>query len=215
MYNVSTPGRLATIEFTTKKAIGISHLNLYNLKIVNLTHYLDTIVYNSTVTVNDTIPPEIVNIQRTNSTPLDTNPSFGWVNITCNVSDNLEVKNVFLNITNPDDSYNNLTMSKTGTNSYYLNSSTAFTQDGNYNYHIWTNDTIQNINTSSSYLFYMPPNFDIDGNGVIDIMDINLPGQIFGNDVDPGSIREDVDNNGVIDILDLSIVAYHFGESWI
>jgi hypothetical protein len=38
---------------------------------------------------------------------------------------------------------------------------------------------------------------------------------LFGDVVDPGSIREDVDNDGVIAILDINLVALHFGEFWV
>jgi hypothetical protein len=165
--------------------------------------------------VDDDAPPEITNIHRYTSTPLDTNPLYGWVNITCNVSDNYELKDVILHITKPDSTFNNVSMNKKGINVFYYNSSTTFSQIGNYSYKIWANDTLDNINMSSSYIFSMPPNYDINMDGLNDIMDINLVALIFGSFVDPpGSIREDVDNNGIIDVLDLSIVANYFGQTW-
>jgi hypothetical protein len=53
--------------------------------------------------------------------------------------------------------------------------------------------------------------WDINKDGVVDILDIVIVGQNFGQSplVEKGA---DVDQNGVVDILDLVLVAQHFGE---
>jgi hypothetical protein len=216
--NVSIPGRLATINFTAKNNTGTTILDLYDVNVVNLTHYLDTEVYDGNVTVvalEDTILPEIASVTMSSSSPKDTSPSFGWENITCMVTDNIDVGTVKINITYPDMHTENHTMTLGGGGSggYYYN--TSLTDFGSYSYFVWANDTSDNQNTSSSHAFDLPPNYDVDGNGMVDILDISLVALLFGNMVDPGSIREDVDNNGWIDILDISTVSLHFGEFWV
>ncbi len=167
-----------------------------------------------TFSVGESTSPQISNITNTTSDPLDTNSSFGWVNITCDVTDNIAVDEVFLNITNPDGSYNNVSMSATGVSSYYSNSSTAFSVHGNYSYFIWANDTSGNADISSSYDFSMPPNWDVDMNGECKVFDLTLISNHYNETGTPGWIREDVDNNGVIQILDFVFVSNHYNEVW-
>jgi hypothetical protein len=145
------------------------------------------------------------------SNPMDN--IIGWENITCNVTNPIGVHTVKINITYPDDTKYNITMTKQG-DIYYYN--TTFSIYGNYCYFIWANDTYDNKNTSSVYYFLMPPNYDIDSDGFVNIMDINLVALLFGSIIDPpGSIREDIDNDGFINIMDINLVALHFGETWI
>jgi hypothetical protein len=192
-------------------------LDLYDVKVVNLTSYLDVSVYDGNVTVADTISPEIFNLNLINSSPLDTDPLFGWINISCSATDNMQVNEMHINITKPDNSYHNLSMSKINPSIYYFNSSALFSIHGTYDYRIWANDSSGNKNSSVSEIFIMPPNYEInlDGNREINILDLNMIALVFGDDeFTAGDIREDVTNDGVVDILDLNIVAYHFGESW-
>jgi hypothetical protein len=155
---------------------------------------------------------EITNIIRTTSDPIDTNPSFGWINIACDVTDNTAIDEVFLNITNPDGSYSNVSMN--GANSYYYNSSTAFSTHGNYSYYIWAKDSNGNPSTSTVYDLSISPNWDIDMNGVCNVFDLTLISGKYENQGQDGWIREDVDNNGVIQVLDFVYVAEHYGETW-
>ena len=167
-----------------------------------------------TFSVGESTSPQISNITNTTSDPLDTNSSFGWVNITCDVTDNIAVDEVFLNITNPDGSYNNVSMNAGASNSYYYNSSVAFSTYGNYSYFIWANDTSGNADISSSYDFSMPPNWDVDMNGECKVFDLTLLSNHYNETGTPGWIREDVDNNGVIQILDFVFVSNHYNEVW-
>ena len=167
-----------------------------------------------TFVIGDITSPEISNVVLTPSDPLDTDPAFGWINITCDVTDDVAVDDVSLNITNPWGSWNNVSFNTGGGTSYYYNSSTAFSQAGNYSYHIWADDTSNNTVVSSSYNFSMVPNWDINNDGVINIFDLVLVSNHYDETGNTGWIREDVDNNGEIQVLDLVLVSNHYGETW-
>ena len=162
----------------------------------------------------DTSSPAISGVNVANPDSLDTNSSFGWVNITCDVTDNVAVGTVFLNITNPDGSYNNVSMNAGASNSYYYNSSTAFSTHGNYSYFVWANDTSDNADISGSYDFSMPPNWDINNDGGCTVFDYVLVSNHYGETGNAGWIREDVDNNGQIQVFDLVLLSEHYGEVW-
>ncbi|MFW6121472.1 MAG: hypothetical protein ACOC80_11315, partial [Petrotogales bacterium] len=132
--------------------------------------------------------------------------------ITCDVTDDVAVDTVYLNITNPDGLCNNVSMD--GIDSYYHNSSTAFSTHGNYSYSIHANDTNSNWNSTTSFDFSMPPNWDVDMNGECKVYDLTLLSNHYGENGSPGWIREDVDNNGQIEILDFVHVSNHYNQSW-
>ena len=98
--------------------------------------------------VSDNDNPQVINVSAT--------PSIqdlgGYVNITVVVTDNIAIGNVYLNITYPDSSIQNfsITGNKTG-NTYYCNK--THTQVGTFTYFIWVNDTSNNTNTASFYTF--------------------------------------------------------------
>ncbi len=90
-------------------------------------------------------PPEISNVQASPS-PQE---SGGYVNITCSVTDNVEVNVVKVNIQGPSGfTPVNATMNE---GSYYYNS--TYTLVGTYYYFIWANDTSDNGNKSDTYSF--------------------------------------------------------------
>ncbi|HEC77005.1 MAG TPA: DUF2341 domain-containing protein [Thermoplasmatales archaeon] len=117
---------------------------------------------------NDTTAPQIFGIQA------NPNPQFsgGCVNISCNVTDNLLLDKVFINITYPDGSHENfsITQNKTG-NTYYCKR--IYPQVGTYYYYIWVNDFWNNQNASNIYSFNI-----ISGNviWVDDDFDSSTPG---------------------------------------
>lgn len=164
--------------------------------------------------MGDFSSPIISNIDITTSNPLDTDSSFGWINISCQAIDNVAVTQVFLNITNPDGSWNNISMSSAGLNYYYLNSSTALSGIGNYSYFIWAIDDDLNDQSSTSFGFSMPPNWDVNMDGVQSVLDLVSVSNHYASIGNPGWIREDVDNNGLIQVLDFVIVSNHYGEVW-
>jgi len=162
---------------------------------------------------NDTTPPQINDINIVTSFHLDTQINFSWGNFTCTVTDNIEVNSVVLRITNPDTSTTKYTMTKKiGTTMYYSNRS--LNQQGNYSYRIQATDTSNNNAFSSSHLFSLPPNWDINNDGLCNILDLEIVSNQYGKTGSHGWIRNDIDNNGIINILDMILVSNHYGESW-
>jgi uncharacterized repeat protein (TIGR02543 family) len=162
----------------------------------------------------DAMAPQMSNIARTTSNPLDTSPSYGWVNVSCTVTDNVAVSQVVLRIHNPSGTWNNVSMVTRTAGKYYYRSTTAFSNAGNYTYTIWTKDTSNNTNTSSTILFSMSPNWDINLDGDCLIIDLVLISNQYGQTGANGWIREDADNNGEVQVLDLVSVSNHYAETW-
>ena len=108
----------------------------------------------------DSIPPQITNV---NANPSSQNAGSN-VNITCNVTDNVALQNVFLNITYPDGSYKNFSIfsNKTG-NIFYCNK--QYNAVGDYSFFIYAIDTSNNGNKSNPKQFQIadiiPPNVEI------------------------------------------------------
>jgi hypothetical protein len=163
---------------------------------------------------SDSTPSQIFGVTRTSSNPLDVDPIYGWVNVSCSVTDNVGVSQVILKIHTPGGSWNNVSMLTHSTSMYYYRSTTAFSAVGNYSYFIWTKDISNNTNNSSSVMFSMPPGWDINSDGMTTILDLVLISNHYGETGASGWIREDVDNNGRVQILDMSQVSGHFSESW-
>jgi len=164
--------------------------------------------------IGDMTSPIISNYIFKSSNPLDTDPTFGWVNISCYVTDNIGVSDVSINITNPDSTWDNISLNPGIGDSYYINSSSAFSLLGNYIFYLWAADTSNNTVSTGSYNFSMPPNWDVNNDGVINIVDLVLVSNHYDETGNPGWIREDVDNNGEIQVFDLVLVSNHYGEMW-
>jgi hypothetical protein len=162
----------------------------------------------------DTMAPQISGVTRSTSSPLDTDPSYGWVNVSGTVTDNVGVSQVVLKIHNPGGSWNNVTMTSRTSGKYYYRSTTAFSTAGNYSYYIWAKDTSNNPNSSSTVVFSMPANWDINMDGYCNILDLVLISNYYGQSGSNGWIRQDVDNNGLIQVLDMVNLTSHYGTSW-
>jgi hypothetical protein len=162
----------------------------------------------------DSMAPQISGVTRSTSNPLDTDPSYGWVNVSGTVTDNVGVSQVVLKIHNPSGSWNNVTMTSKTSGKYYYRSTTAFSTAGNYSYFIWAKDTSNNANSSSTVLFSMPANWDINIDGHCTILDLVLISNHYGQSGSNGWIREDADNNGLIQVLDFVNLSNHYGASW-
>jgi len=162
----------------------------------------------------DAMAPQISGVTRATSNPLDTNPSYGWVNVSGTVTDNVAVSQVVLKIHTPSGSWNNVSMTSRTSGKYYYRSPTAFYVTGNYSYYIWAVDASNNANSSSSVAFSMPANWDVNIDGYCTILDLVLISNHYGQSGGNGWIREDVDNNGEIQVLDLVCLSNHYGESW-
>jgi len=124
------------------------------------TTYIPVGLYNYTIWVNDTsnnwnnsgifnftiiddILPEITNV----TDQPDPQEYAGYVNITCDVTDNLNVSSVWINITG----IGNYSMTSGTGNEYYYN--TTYSQLGTFNYKVWANDSFNNWNSSTQYNF--------------------------------------------------------------
>jgi len=162
----------------------------------------------------DAMSPQILNITRTTSNPLDTSPTYGWVNLSCTVTDDVAVSQVIVRIHNSNNSWNNVSMTTKTPNKYYYRTTTAFSNTGNYTYTIWTKDNSNNTNVSNVIAFSIPPNWDINMDGDCLIFDLVLISNHYGQTGANGWIREDADNNGEIQVLDLVYVSNHYSESW-
>jgi hypothetical protein len=161
----------------------------------------------------DVIAPVISQVGVVSSNPRDTLVGDGWENFSAMVTDNVAVGSVVLRLTYPDSSTTNVAMTKKqSTNTYYAN--WTLTVMGNYSYRIQATDTSGNVALSSSYLFSLPPNWDINIDGAVTILDLVLVSNQYGQSGADGWIREDVDNNGTIQVLDLVLVSGYFGTSW-
>ena len=167
-----------------------------------------------TATFIDVAHPEITGVTMTTSDPLDTEPGFGWENVTCNVTDNVLVNQVKLNVTNPDTTTVEYTMTKVqGTDTYYYN--TTFTVAGDYNYHVWANDaSSNNAESTPEQTFLLPENWEMNDDRFCDISDLRKVALQFGATGTPGWIRQDYNNDGICDISDLRKVALHFGATY-
>jgi len=56
------------------------------------------------------------------------------------------------------------------------------------------------------------PDWDVNGDVCISVLDIILVGQRFAQTGSQGWTREDVNNDGTIDVLDIILIGQHFGE---
>lgn len=84
--------------------------------------------------------------------------------------------------------------------------------------------SLLNVNISSadqSQVLTMPieffgPYYDINHDGVVDILDVTLLTGEYGNQSGiPGWIREDIVRTGRVDIEDVSMIVTYFGEEWL
>ena len=161
----------------------------------------------------DSVLPEVSNLNEVISNPIDTDVGFGWENITCSVTDDVMVDEVFINITRFGSSFVNTSMTRVGsTDEYYYNS--TFLNHGNYSYFVWVNDSSDNSNISNSRSISISPNWDINNDGRCTVLDLNLVSNHFYETGVAGWIREDVDNNGMIQVLDLVFLSNHYNEIW-
>jgi len=160
-----------------------------------------------TYTVDDTAPI-ITDINVLTSSPMDTDPSFGWENFTCTVNDVLSgVKEVYLYLDGSP-----VIMSKTGT-TYYYNTTLA---SGDTNYYITASDIVDNIETTSTDTISKAPNWDINEDGILNGFDVSFLSLnwLVGDGSNPGWIRADINNDGYINGFDVTQISLHWLEMW-
>jgi len=98
-------------------------------------------------TIQDTDGPEFNNLD---DTP-DPQENDGYVNITVDVTDDVGVDEVRINITYPDGSWVNVSMDRGAGNEWYYN--TIYADLGVYSYTVWANDTSDNWNSTGPRTF--------------------------------------------------------------
>ena len=162
-------------------------------------------------TITDQSSPVMNEFSVSSSDPLDTDASYGWINISCVVSDD-ELNLVKLNYTDRNGVSTNVSMTEGSGGVYYCN--TSLSEYGNYSYVIWSNDTSGNDNTSSVFSYSLPPNWDVNNDGNVTVFDFTLISNHFQETGSNGWIREDVDNNGEIEVLDIVLSSNHYNEGW-
>lgn len=168
-------------------------------------------IFRNGSSVSDVISPDISSVILTHSAVMDT--IIGWENISCIVTDNVAVDSVFLRLIYPDSSMINSSMThKVGSSIYYSNM--TLEDFGNYSYSIWADDTSGNSDSSSSFAFSLPPNWDINNDGSCTVFDFVLISNKYSMSGVAGWIREDVDNNGHIEVFDLVLSSNHYGTIW-
>jgi uncharacterized membrane protein len=111
----------------------------------------------------------------------------GFLNISCFVYDFDGIKEISLNITNPDGKIENFSIinNKTGLYIYYSNQ--IYNTIGIYNYYIWVNDTVGNTNTSDVKQFSvssLPWIYDIyvSPTSIIQNESVNISCKVFDSD---------------------------------
>jgi hypothetical protein len=171
-------------------------------------------VYQQVAAPVDSIPPQISGVARVVSNPLDTSSSYGWVNVSCTATDNIAVSQVILRIHTPSGLWDNVSMVARGAGGYYYRSTSAFSMVGNYSYSLRAVDTSGNAVSSSTVVFSMPPNWEVNPDGMITVLDLVFISNRYADSGGAGWIREDVDNNGEVEVLDMVLVSIHFGEKW-
>lgn len=196
---------------------GSSTVEITSVGLTNDTMYLSVNTVNETVTV-DQSDPEISSESIRYSDPLDTDPAYGWVNISCAATDAQGIDEAVISVTCPNASVLQRTFSQGSGNTYYWNSSSGssmFTDAGNYSITLTVTDSTGNENTSEVLYLNLPTNWDVNNDQVCDLLDFVSVSNVYGetND-DNGWIREDVDNNGEVAVLDLVMLSNEYESTW-
>jgi len=196
---------------------GSCPVEITNIGITNDTIYLSVTSVNGTVVV-DQSGPEINSKTYSISNPSDTDPSYGWVNVSCSASDDQGISNMTVSVTCPNASILQRSCTEGNLNTWYWNSSTGnsmFTNPGTYSVTFTVYDSSGNANTSSVLTIEIMANWDMNNDHICDLLDyVSISNHYGENNAQAGWIREDVDNNGEIAILDLVILSNNYESSW-
>ena len=164
--------------------------------------------------LGDAGAPVISEVSLVESDPVDTDEGFGWVNLSCKVTDNIGVSSVNVSVHLPDGGWVNPLLVQGASDYYYLNGSSVFFEQGNFTLALSATDTSENTATYGSLALSIAPNWDINENGSGDLLDVNLVALLYNVSDTAGWTREDVDNNGCVELLDLLSVCNHYLEVW-
>jgi hypothetical protein len=161
----------------------------------------------------DSTIPQLSNLTLLNSDPKDTDTVFGWENITVDATDDVAVSQVRINITYPDMHTENLSMIAFDEEGYYYN--TTLTSVGIYCYFIWVIDTTSVSNMSSLNSYTKPANWDVNMDGVCNLLDVALVSLKWLQGGPLGWIREDITNDGTVNIIDVSALSTYWMQTWL
>jgi hypothetical protein len=165
-------------------------------------------------TIGDGEAPVISQVSLRVSDPVDTEEGFGWVNISCEVTDNVGIASVNVSLLLPDGGWEDALLVHGALDSYYLNGSTVFFEPGNFTITLFATDTSGNTANYDPLTLSIAPNWDINENGRGDLLDVNLAALLYDVSHTAGWTREDVDNNGCVELHDLLLVSNHYLEIW-
>ena len=94
--------------------------------------------------------------------------------------------------------------------SNYTNSSASI---GTYNVTVSATDGIGTVTKIWNWTIICNAPWDVNGDGIVDIRDIVIVGQHFGQTTSPPYPRYDVNADGIVDIRDIVIVGQHLGQT--
>jgi len=87
---------------------------------------------------------------------------------------------------------------------------------GSHNIIAYANDTYGNMGSSETVYFTVTIFGDINGDGIIDIMDLLIIALAYGSQ--PGDPHwdpdADINNDEIVDIMDAVIIGVNFGKTW-
>lgn len=213
---VDSAGVLISLSCTVVSE-GSCAVTITSVGLTNESAYLSVNTVNETVTI-DQSDPEVSGESIQYSDPLDTDPNYCWVNISCDATDAQGVDEVVISITGPNASVLQRTCSKGSGNTYYWNSSSGssmFTDAGNYSIVVTVTDLTGNENTSETLYLDLPENWDVNNDQICDLLDFVFVSNHYGEtNALSGWIREDVDNDGEIAVLDLVMLSNEYQSTW-
>jgi hypothetical protein len=208
--NVTDPGTLVYVDFQAKEALGQTSIHLSNVGITDEEQYLPVTTTDGSCEVLAMLPT-IQDVSIEFSDPLDTNPLYGWYQISCDIDDD-DIDASYLEVVRPDGTIINESMNQisSSTFSYQL---TTFGH-GTYQYHVYVVDAQGYTASSSTYSFIIPPNWDVNMDGYASVLDFTCISNKLGSHGPGGFIREDVNNNGLVSISDIVGVSNYYHQYW-
>jgi hypothetical protein len=213
---VDSSGVLISLSCTVVSE-GSCAVEISSVGLTDESAYLTVSTVNDTVTIDQSGP--VVNSESiVHSDPLDTDPDYGWVYISCEATDAQGIDEVIVSVICPNASVIERSCSQGSGNTYYWNSSSGgsmFTNAGNYSITITVTDSTGNDNTSSTLYLDLPENWDMNIDGICDLLDfVAVSNHYSETNAQSGWIREDVDNNGEIAVLDLVMLSNDYESTW-
>ncbi|KKG67693.1 hypothetical protein DU62_14260 [Methanosarcina mazei] len=91
---------------------------------------------------------------------------------------------------------------------------TDYSSSGNHIIEVVVSDGIDEVKgLHTIYISECHPRWDVDENGIVNILDVTNVSQKYGTTVSKPYPRYDINQDGAVNILDLTLVGNHFGET--